>query len=695
MKLFPKTLVIITVILLLLVVGLNTIIHDTVGKEFRQTEEKVISEAMDRVESLVQREKTVQENQIRDFAHWTLLYDYIKDPNGSFLTGLYVNDTLYSMNLNFILLYSNNNTLVDGETLDYESRELVTVPNALLEFVNETPGTIAFSDEHDTHQLFARVGNEVAIITTSPILTTEGEGPIIGSALIGRYVDDREIDAIAELGNVNLTAEKAFDQNLTFDFFDAITAPSFNSTGRSYAVLGSDSVAMYDSIRDPDNNLLLILKVSDDRSLYNQGMAGFEYVNVFFLMAFIASGVSLLFLIRQNMLRPVTRLNDEMRRIGESGDLSARVQGSHKDDEIAQLTESFNEMLGQLESKDKGLKDSEQRYRDLVESSSDWIWQTDNEWRFIFSNTIAISILDLGQGELHQMTFFDLMQKDEREATEARLRSAGMKADSIRGVVMVMKAKDGKDVLFEMNAQPVFDDDRKWLGYRGMARNITDRVRNERALEKTNKQLNLLSSITRHDILNQTTILSGYGDLLRQNSKDPTSQQYLEKQQKALETIIGEIKLTGIYQQLGAQEPAWNKINQIFDSVTQQLDLHNLNVEIDVRPIEVRADPIIEKVFYNLIENVLRHSGAHDLRVFDEERGGHRIIVFQDNGKGVPMELKEKIFDRGFGQNTGLGLFLAREILAITHITIVENGQPGFGARFEIIVPPGSWHFAQ
>jgi PAS domain S-box-containing protein len=693
MKLFPKTLVIITVILLLLVVGLNTIVHNTVGKEFQQTEEKVISEAMDRVDSLMQREKTVQKNQIRDLAHWTLLYDYIKDPNGSFLTGLYVNDTLYSMNVNFILLYSNNYTLIDGETLDYDSRELVTIPTALLEFVNGTPGTITFSDLHDTHQLFARVGNEVAIITTSPILTTEGEGPIIGSALIGRYVDDKEIGAVAELGNLNLTAEKAFGQNLTFDFLNATKDPSFNSSGRSYAVLGSDSIAMYDSIRDPDNNLLLILKVSDDRSLYNQGMAGFEYANVFFLMAFIASGVSLLFLIRQSMLRPVTRLNDEMRRIGDSGDLSARVLGPHKDDEIAQLTGSFNDMLGQLESKDKGLKDSEQRYRDLVENSTDWIWQTDNEWRFIFSNTISISILGLGQDDLHQMSLFDLLEEDERGAAEDRLRSAGAKADLIRGEVMVMKAKDGKNVLFEMNAQPVFDDDRKWLGYRGMARNITERVRNERALEKTNKQLNLLSSITRHDILNQTTILSGYGDLLRQMIRDPMSQQYLEKQQKALETIVGEINLTGIYQQLGTQEPAWNRINQIFDSVTQQLDLHTLNIEIDVRPVEVLADPIIEKVFYNLIENVLRHSGAHDLWVFDEERDGRRIIVLQDNGKGVPTELKEKIFDRGFGQNTGLGLFLAREILAITHITIIENGQPGFGARFEIIVPPGNWHF--
>ena len=50
---------------------------------------------------------------------------------------------------------------------------------------------------------------------------------------------------------------------------------------------------------------------------------------------------------------------------------------------------------------------------------------------------------------------------------------------------------------------------------------------------------------------------------------------------------------------------------------------------------------------------------------------------------------KEKIFDRGFGKNTGLGLTLSREILGITGITIKETGEHGIGARFEITVPKG------
>jgi signal transduction histidine kinase len=57
--------------------------------------------------------------------------------------------------------------------------------------------------------------------------------------------------------------------------------------------------------------------------------------------------------------------------------------------------------------------------------------------------------------------------------------------------------------------------------------------------------------------------------------------------------------------------------------------------------------------------------------------------------------MKEKIFERGIGQNTGMGLFLSREILSITRIEIQENGMPGKGARFEISIPRGGFRFAR
>jgi signal transduction histidine kinase len=69
--------------------------------------------------------------------------------------------------------------------------------------------------------------------------------------------------------------------------------------------------------------------------------------------------------------------------------------------------------------------------------------------------------------------------------------------------------------------------------------------------------------------------------------------------------------------------------------------------------------------------------------------GDFLVIEYNDNGVGVPPENKERVFNRGFGSNTGLGLFLIREILKITSIEISETGEKG--VRFEMRVPYGRY----
>ena len=110
--------------------------------------------------------------------------------------------------------------------------------------------------------------------------------------------------------------------------------------------------------------------------------------------------------------------------------------------------------------------------------------------------------------------------------------------------------------------------------------------------------------------------------------------------------------------------------------------------------LQIFADPLFEKVMNNLTDNTIRHgetaSKVHISVITESE---NILIIWEDNGVGVPADKKEMIFHRGYGRNTGFGLFLIREILAITGMTIKETGEPGMGARFEITVPNGKWRF--
>jgi signal transduction histidine kinase len=96
--------------------------------------------------------------------------------------------------------------------------------------------------------------------------------------------------------------------------------------------------------------------------------------------------------------------------------------------------------------------------------------------------------------------------------------------------------------------------------------------------------------------------------------------------------------------------------------------------------------------FFNLLDNSIRHGQrVSGIRVSHHRSGDNLIVVWENNGTGIPVHEKERIFDRGFGKNTGLGMFMVREILALTDITITETGEPDKGARFEILVPKGAY----
>ena len=228
----------------------------------------------------------------------------------------------------------------------------------------------------------------------------------------------------------------------------------------------------------------------------------------------------------------------------------------------------------------------------------------------------------------------------------------------------------------------------------GIIRDVTERKKTELALQQALKKLNMLSSITRHDILNQLMGLRTFLDLSREDLKGTRFAEFVEKEDRAAEAIQRQIEFTRYYEDLGVQAPRWQDLAEMFLSAASQLPLGGIGVDVHVSGLEVYADPLIEKVFYNLVENSLRH-GDHVTTIVlsTRETPEGEVVTYRDNGAGIVAGDKGKLFQRGFGKHTGLGLFLSREILSITGISITENGEPGEGVRFEITVPKGVYRF--
>lgn len=202
--------------------------------------------------------------------------------------------------------------------------------------------------------------------------------------------------------------------------------------------------------------------------------------------------------------------------------------------------------------------------------------------------------------------------------------------------------------------------------------------------------MNLLSSVTRHDVLNQVTALYGYTELARElYDGNEGFNDILTKMEGLMGTIERQISFTKDYQEIGIDTPLWQHLGETIKNAAIMLSMNDISIDIETGDYEIFADPLFNKVVYNLIENSLRHGGEgiSEVRFSVEEKDDRFIFVYEDNGKGISYENKEKVLIKGFGENTGYGLFLTENILSITGMKIHECGVPGEGVRFEIDVP--------
>lgn len=225
---------------------------------------------------------------------------------------------------------------------------------------------------------------------------------------------------------------------------------------------------------------------------------------------------------------------------------------------------------------------------------------------------------------------------------------------------------------------------------------INEIRRAQEAVAQANKKLNILASITRHDILNKVMVVSFYSQEVRNAIQDPELVKNLDAVIQSGTDIQNLIEFTRYYQDLGTTEPAWQQVELLLKRRSIQGLLTGIELSSDLGDIFIYTDRMLEKVLYNLVENSIRH-GQHLTRIrftsYENERD--LIILYEDDGGGIITAEKEKAFEKGFGKNTGMGLFLIREILSITGISIRETGEPGVGVRFEISVPAGKFRRTQ
>jgi PAS domain S-box-containing protein len=344
---------------------------------------------------------------------------------------------------------------------------------------------------------------------------------------------------------------------------------------------------------------------------------------------------------------------------------------------------------------EEALRESEERFRNIFSHAAEGILIADiSTQKFLYANSAICSMLGYSAEELTSKEMRDIHPEKDLAHVQEEFMAQARGEKTLAESIPVLR-KDGAVRYMDIRTTPVMID--KHSCNLGMFTDITGRRHAEEVLRKANKKLSLLSGITRHDINNQMTVLRSYLAILEKGRHDPSQEEYIRKAEAAAERISAIIRFTKQYEAIGVSAPVWQDCSALVRNMVKQAPPGKLVVKNEIPAgIEVFADPLITAVFYNLMDNAVRHGGKiTTLRFSVGERDGAPILVCEDDGVGVPAGDKERIFDRGFGKNTGLGLALAREILDITGITIRETGEPGKGARFEMLVPKGAFRLPE
>lgn len=257
--------------------------------------------------------------------------------------------------------------------------------------------------------------------------------------------------------------------------------------------------------------------------------------------------------------------------------------------------------------------------------------------------------------------------------------------DLARGVALVAIAWFlGFTSTMRWNAEKLLKDHQA-----GLERTVQERTVE---LTRANEKLSLLGGLTRHDLINQLSVLTGWLEIAKESGDPAEIAAPIDKACESARVIRWNLEFTGQYEKIGLRNPEWISAKRAWVTGKSGLEMPDIVMTERLGGLEIYADAMLDKVFRNLIDNSIRHGGGvKRIAVSYAERTDGLRVVYEDDGMGVSDEDRPHLFERGFEKQSGLGLYLATRVLEITGMSIKEVGAGLKGARFEILVPKGGY----
>ncbi len=354
------------------------------------------------------------------------------------------------------------------------------------------------------------------------------------------------------------------------------------------------------------------------------------------------------------------------------------------------LVSHVREALDRIQH-EEALRKSEEKYRTLFERVPVGIYRTTPEGKIIDTNPALIEMLGYPNRDLLLTREADdlFIESYDREREKAFLERNG----EIRNFTSQMRRYDGTIIWVQDNARAVLDEYDNVLFYEGSLQDITQR-------KKAEEEAEFYNSLLRHDISNKIQVMMGYLGMLERTDLSDKQETFVKKAVSAAKSSSDLIRKVRDLEKLkDTQELITLSLDDVIVDTIQNFSHHiedkGIKVTYDLSEIRVKASPLLEEIFVNLIQNAVIHSGCNEITIHASSGKEYYLVSIEDDGKGIPNEYKKRIFQRSVkgteSEGSGIGLHLVKMILESFNgkIEVVDRVEGNYskGTRFNVYIP--------
>ncbi|MDQ7814667.1 MAG: CHASE4 domain-containing protein [Patescibacteria group bacterium] len=690
MTIRAKTVLGLVVIAAVFLVGRTVYRYVNFVEETRIAETEEIRRSLKSVEHLLDAEINRIALNVLDNAVWDDMYAFAQKPDDAFVKSNFPDFGITDIDITFAFITDRNGDVLMSKAWDLKDGSPTEIPSQIMEMATSEKGPMRPTSPDDKLSGVYAVEGVTYLLAAHPILTSENQGPVMGTLVMGRALDDELIQSFNEISGADIEISPLSIDKLKWFEGHAVSG----ARDMAYAANNDKSSTGAVTVKDILGHRALLIKAEIDRATYRRGYTAMIYALLsLFLMAFLMIAAILVFLDRF-VLSKVSILSVQAQKAEFRPDVLQVIKGN---DEISQLSRNFSLLLERLNVEKEKLKS-------IVESLGEGVFLCDGEGRITLANKAICDLIGLKRkpdgtvGSNVRINFHDSRTHAVRQDVSIKVLEMGHLLDVPEGLILTHK--NGSETPIHLRAVPVFRNGSP-IGGIFVCRDIG----REKAVETT--RTGFLATVSRHmaqpmeRISWYLQLLSREKDKFSQDHKDAIGE--IDKMTEGLLRLMEDLSMATSLE--AGKNPLGKArhidvaelVKKVMGSLSEEKRQKEIQAKITIKPgcCVLGDEKMLERVMEILASNAVKYSPQGGVIGIGCRRDGKYLSIhFSDAGIGIPQDEQDKIF-KGFYRASndrnengfGLGLHLAKLVVEAHKGKISVESTEGQGSTFTVTFP--------